>query len=153
MAQQPQPATASPSLTAPECFVFDACAFIAYFNNEAGADKAEDLIDRARNGEVQIFATSINVYEVYYDSLRHGSQDKAEEILKDIYNLPLTIVESIDRAIIRRAAYFKTKHKMSVADSFALALAKKLNAKVVSTDHHEFDAVEKAGELQFFWLR
>jgi len=153
MVQQAQPATASPSLTAPECFVFDACAFVAYFNNETGADKAELLIDRARNGEVQLFATSVNVYEVYYDTLRHGSQEKAEELLKIIYGLPLTIVELIDRAIIRRAGYFKTTYKMSVADSFALALAKEINAKVVSTDHHELDAVEKAGELQFFWLR
>jgi len=40
MVQQSQPATASSSLTAPECFVCDACAFIAHFNNEAGADKA-----------------------------------------------------------------------------------------------------------------
>jgi hypothetical protein len=42
---------------------------------------------------------------------------------------------------------------MSLADSFALGLAKQLNARVVSTDHHELDAVEKSGEVQFFWLR
>ncbi len=31
---------------------------------------------------------------------------------------------------------------MSLADSYVLALAEINNAQVVSTDHHEFDAVE-----------
>ena len=39
------------------------------------------------------------------------------------------------------------------ADSFALALAAQLDASLISTDHHEFDDVEKSGEVKFFWLR
>jgi len=42
---------------------------------------------------------------------------------------------------------------MSVADSFALALTTQLNASLISTDHHEFDDVEKSDEVKFFWLR
>lgn len=57
------------------------------------------------------------------------------------------------RTLIRLAARFKTAYQMSVADSFALALAANLNASLVSTDHHEFDSVEIAGEIRFFWLR
>ena len=73
--------------------------------------------------------------------------------MDDIDNLPLTIIETIDYVIIRTAGYFKTTYKMSVADSFALGLAKQLDAKIVSADHHEFDPVEKTGDLQFFWIR
>ncbi|MGH7450804.1 MAG: response regulator [bacterium] len=81
MAQQPQQTIESPAPLAPDCFVFDACAFIAYFNNETGADKAEQLFERARAGGAQLFATSINVYEVYYDALRHGSHEKSDNFL------------------------------------------------------------------------
>lgn len=74
-------------------------------------------------------------------------------MLTDLYALPLIVVENIDQSLVLLAAYFKTKHRMSVADSFALALATQLDAFLISTDHHEFDAVEKAGDAKFFWLR
>lgn len=139
--------------TPPARFVFDACAFIAYFNNEPGADKAELLLEAARRGENQLYAMSVNLYEVYYDALRRGSSEKAEEVLLDLYTMPFNIVETVDRDLMRLAGYFKTDFKMSLADSLALALAQKVNAKFVTTDHHEFESVEKAGALSFFWLR
>jgi len=134
-------------------FVLDACALIAYFNDETGADKAEHLISRALREEVVLYAASINVYEVYYDALRRGSPGKAEELLSDIYAMPLTIVEEVDRPLMRHAGFFKTAHKISRADSIALALSKQLDAQLVTTDHHEFDDVERSGEVRFFWLR
>ncbi len=137
----------------PARFVFDACAFIAYFNDEPGADKAERLIEEARRSENQLYAMSVNLYEVYYDALRRGSSEKAEEVLLDLYTMPFNVVETVDRPLMRLAGYFKTQFKMSLADSLALALAQKVNAKLVTTDHHEFDNVEKAGALSFFWLR
>ena len=42
---------------------------------------------------------------------------------------------------------------MSYADSFVLAAANINNAIVVSSDHHEFDTVEKNTNLKFYWLR
>lgn len=137
----------------PNRYVFDACALIAFFNDEIGADKVEMLIERAQAGEVELLANSINLYEVYYDALRYSSSENAEELLADLYALPMTIVETVDRTLIRLAGYFKTTHSISVADSFALALAVQMNALLVSTDHHEFDTVEKSGEAKLFWLR
>jgi predicted nucleic acid-binding protein len=134
-------------------YVFDACALIAFLNNEDGADKAEALFEQVGAGEIELYAMSINLYEVYYDALRHTSVEKAEELLADLYALPITVIENIDRPLIRRAAHFKTSYRMSVADSFALALATQLDASLISTDHHEVDDVEKSGEAKFFWLR
>jgi len=42
---------------------------------------------------------------------------------------------------------------MSYADSYVLAMADISNAQVVSTDHHEFDIVEKNTMLKFYWPR
>lgn len=38
----------------PECFVLDACALIAYLNDEPGADKVEDLLEQAHRGRIQL---------------------------------------------------------------------------------------------------
>ena len=134
-------------------YVFDACALIAFLNDEEGADKTEELFNQTSAGEVELYAMSVNLYEVYYDSIRQTSPEKAEELLVDLYSLPIIVVESVDRPLIRLAAHFKTTHRISVADSFALALATQLGASLVSTDHHEFDNVEKSGEVKFLWLR
>jgi len=48
---------------------------------------------------------------------------------------------------------YKTSYRISYADAFVLALAEQEKAIVISTDHHEFDPVEKTGEIRFFWLR
>ena len=134
-------------------FVFDACALIAYFTDEEGAEKAEHLIEQAQAGKSELYVASVNVYEVFYNMLRSESPERAEEILKDLDELPVTVVEIVDRALMRHAAHFKIKFKMSFADSIALGLSKQLGAKLVTTDHHELDVVEKSGEAQFFWLR
>ena len=49
--------------------------------------------------------------------------------------------------------YFKVNYKVSVADSFALGLAKENRAIMVSSDHHEFDIIENSKELEFSWIR
>jgi predicted nucleic acid-binding protein len=48
---------------------------------------------------------------------------------------------------------YKTSFSISYADAFAMALAEMEGATVISTDHKEFDPVEKNGDLSFYWLR
>jgi predicted nucleic acid-binding protein len=45
------------------------------------------------------------------------------------------------------------EERISFADAFALALAERLNIPLVTTDHHEFDAIERKGHFRFMWLR
>jgi predicted nucleic acid-binding protein len=54
---------------------------------------------------------------------------------------------------LQAATRFKTRYKISLADSFALGLADVLDADIVSADHHEFEPVEKAGENSVVWFR
>ena len=51
--------------------VLDACALIAYFNDEDGAAVVEDLL--SRNSEV--FMSAINLYEVCYDAARTSGSE------------------------------------------------------------------------------
>lgn len=130
-------------------YVLDACALIAFFNNEEGADIIEAILE----SDNPIYVSIINVFEIYYDSYRRGGEEKANELLDEIGKLPLTIIEDINRDIIKNAAFFKVNFSISLADSIALGLGKHLNAKVVTSDHHEFDVIENKKLIDFFWLR
>jgi len=109
---------------------------------------------------MQLFADEENTFlmhaitlgEVYYDTLR-VSKDKALELFETVNELGIQIVWNMDENLIKVAGDFKVNNKMLYADSFVLALAKEYNAQVISTDHHEFDAVEKNSNLKFFWVR
>jgi len=62
-------------------------------------------------------------------------------------------VWEVNDELLQAAARFKTRYKISLADSFALGLADVLDAVIVSADHHEFEPVEQAGEVTVMWFR
>jgi uncharacterized protein with PIN domain len=86
----------------PECFVFDACALIAYLNDEPGADKVEDLLEQARRDRVHLYVASVNVCEVFYDCFRRDAIT-AGQLVDGIYGLPITVIESLDRPLMHAA--------------------------------------------------
>jgi len=130
-------------------YLLDACALIAFFNKEEGADVVESLFEN----EKEIFVSIVNVYEVYYDACRADGEEKAKELLADIEKLPVTIIRNIDKEVIIKAARFKVDFSISLADSIALGLGKHLSAKVVTADHHEFDKIEEKKSADFCWIR
>ena len=142
----------SPDTDPVERFVFDACALIAYFNDEVGAEVVEDLLERARQDRVRIYVAAVNVYELFYDCLKRDAAT-AQQLVDDVYGLPLTVVEVLDRALMQHAGGFKTTYRVSLADSVALGLAQQHNAHLVSSDHHEFDPIDRDGKARFWWIR
>jgi predicted nucleic acid-binding protein len=96
---------------------------------------------------------AINLGEVYYDTLRVSGKDKADELFADMALLPISIVWTVDVPLLALAGKYKTSYRISYADAFVLALADQEKATVISTDHHEFDPVENAGDIPFLWLR
>jgi len=63
------------------------------------------------------------------------------------------MIEELTPAIVREAAYFKSKGKMSFADSILVATARCTGATVVSCDHVELEPVEKDDHIPFLWIR
>ena len=96
---------------------------------------------------------AVNVGEVYYNTLHVCGQKKAGEIFDDLNLLPINLIWTLNESFIKLVGKYKTSFKVSYADSFVLALAEQENAIVISTDHHEFDAVESTEILPFCWLR
>jgi PIN domain nuclease of toxin-antitoxin system len=131
-------------------YVVDACALIAFLQNETGGDKLRELFKIPQN---EFFMHSINLTEVYYDAVYVSGEEKAQELFEKIAELPITILWDLNISLIKLVGKYKTSYKISFADSFVLALADKEKAIVISTDHHEFDMIEKTGNLSFYWLR
>ena len=95
----------------------------------------------------------VNIYEVCYDAAKISGFEEGAKLYDEIRRMPIKIIKAIGKNLMNQAIYFKVKYKMSVADSFALGLAKINRATVVSGDHHEFDIIEQANELVFYWIR
>ena len=54
---------------------------------------------------------------------------------------------------IQRVGVMKVAERIAFANAFALALAERLNIPLVTTDHHEFDAIKRKGHFRCMWLR
>ncbi|MGB0680902.1 MAG: PIN domain-containing protein [Polyangiales bacterium] len=132
-------------------YVLDCCALLAYLGDEPGADTIEALLLRAQMRNVA--AHAINIYELYYQLLRFAGQEQADRVVHELAELGIHIERNISNLLMHSAAHFKTTYKLSVADSIALAYAKLNQAHLVTSDHHEMDAVDAAGEVKFCWFR
>jgi uncharacterized protein len=131
-------------------YVLDSCAIIAFLYGEQGKGTVKDLL----NGDNEIYMHSVSVLEVYYDAIKRIESDKADLFLKWIFNdSPIKILLEVTEKTIRDAGYFKSAYKISLGDSFVLATAKLHNAKIISSDHHEFDVIEKQENVNFLWIR
>ena len=131
-------------------YVIDACALIAFLQNEGGGDILRELFKMPEN---EFFMHSVNLTEVHYDAVYVAGEEKAQELFEKVVGLPITILWDLNVSLIKLVGKYKTSYQISFADAFVLALAEKKKAIVVSTDHHEFDVIESAGKLSFYWLR
>ena len=68
-------------MTAERVHILDACALIAFLQDEPGAEVVEDLLEKPEN---QCIVHAINATEVQYDLLLRGATEDAsalEELL------------------------------------------------------------------------
>ena len=132
--------------------VLDACALIALFNEEEGADAVAELLMQAGSGASRLFMSGIQVMEVCYDRIYVKGVEYADTVLESIYAAPIIVLNDVSRDIIKDAGRFKTSYSMSLADAFAAATAKRLDIALVTKDG-EMKEAEEAGEFSILWLK
>ena len=133
----------------PRAIVLDSWAVMAYLEDEPVAARVADIIADAIEEGTPLEMTVVNLGEVWYIIAREASEAEAERSIVELKQLGIRIVDA-DWPLTREAAGFKSKHKMSFADSFAAALAKQRKAHLVTGDS-EFALVEP--EVQIIWLK
>ena len=129
--------------------VLDSFALIAYFRDEAGADKVEALLHKATSGHETLHMTEVNYAEVQYIIIRRNGLAGWEMVADRLVALPISF-HPVTRELADIAARFKASHPISLADAFAAALAKIRDAMLVTGDA-EFKVMEK--EIEISWLR
>ncbi|MFQ6066433.1 MAG: type II toxin-antitoxin system VapC family toxin [bacterium] len=132
-----------------EKIVLDSYAMIAYFENEAGAKKVEELLWQAELGRRLLLMSIVNWGEVYYALYRSKGKHKAEESILIIDQLPISLV-NVDRSITYQAARLKARYAVALGDCFAAALAI-LNKSQILTGDPEFKNLER--EVGISWLK
>ena len=126
-------------------FVLDSYALLAFFRNEEGGEKVEQLLNEAAADKHELHITCINAGEVYYMSSRKDGAAKAEFVWKAMRQFPIHVIDA-DLEFTLVAAKLKAKYSISYADAFAAVLTIKRKATLITGDN-EFDAL--AGETGF----
>ena len=130
--------------------VLDACAIIAYFRDEPGADVVEQAL---LNEECYVHA--LNLCEVYRDCLSRGeSVEIANGLLDDLAEIGVTSREDMDASLWKYVAVLKNEiRRIAYNDCFALATAKRVNGVLYTSDHHELDRVAEGGNHSIRFIR
>ncbi len=128
--------------------VLDSWAILAYMQDEAGAPQVEALILRAVDAGLGCFMSTINLGEIWYITARRISDEEADRVVEAVLAWGIQRVAP-DWPMVRQAAMYKSRHKLSYADGFAAALALARDARLVTGDP-EFKPLEN--EIRIHWL-
>jgi len=129
--------------------VLDACALIAFLRGEPGSEiVARHLI------EGNCLAHAVNLCEVYYDCIRVDGEAKAEALVRDLLEVGLTGRTDMDESFWKDVGKLKAGIvRISLADCFAIALARRLDMPVLTSDHHDFDPILANGICAVEFIR
>jgi predicted nucleic acid-binding protein len=125
-----------------QSFVLDSYALLAFLGGETGADAVEQLLEKAKKGEVILHMCVVNLGEVLYIAERERGLNEAHKVLAFVEDLPVNIVD-VDRNLALAAAHIKAHTPIAYADCFAAALALAKDAELVTGDT-EFRKLEPA---------
>ena len=130
--------------------VTDTGPWLALVRRETGAPEMRRLMRQHRD---ELFIHAVNFLEVFYTIEREYGRSYAERVWDLMDAVGVQVRSDCDRAFLQDAGFLKVAHKMSLADTFAVALARRLNCPLVSTDHHELDAAHAAGVCKVLFIR
>jgi predicted nucleic acid-binding protein len=124
---------------------------IAFLRGEPGADAvAQILLD----SESQCYAHALNLCEVFYDFERAANRQDALQAVSDLAMLGVIEDASLAPVVWQAAGTLKARlRRVSLADCFAIELAERLDATILTADHHEFDVLATQPEYRIRFIR
>ena len=129
--------------------VLDSSALVAYLQGEAGRRMIKDILVQARRHEIEVSMSAMNLSEVVYAIARGRGRDGARRVAEWLSQLPLTI-EPVDRDEAVNAGLLRHRFGLSYGDCFAVALAHRLKAEVLTSDP-DFEKVQEM--VRVVWIR
>ena len=130
--------------------ILDSSAMIAYLVGEPGEDVVAKLLTHP---DAVCYAHSINLCEVYYDTLRATGGSRAKAVITTLIGDGVIERSDMTRAFWESAGVLKSRGGISLADCFGIALAQMLGGEIVTSDHHEFDRLAAQGVVPIRFIR
>jgi uncharacterized protein len=127
--------------------VFDSHAILKFAQDEAGADRVEELLKASEDGSVRAYINEINLGEIYYITIRRLGLESARRFLEQFTALAIERV-SPSWEITESASQIKADFAVSYAGCFAAATALKYHAVIVTGDP-EFKKIEHQVEIDW----
>jgi uncharacterized protein len=121
---------------------------MAYLLKQPGGDRVQSVLREAATGGVALSLCLVNYGEVLYSLERRWGRSGGRRAAATIAALPLSLAP-VGMELVEEAALVKAYSRLSCADAFAVALAMRLNATILTGDP-EFHAVEH--EVRIEWL-
>jgi uncharacterized protein len=131
-------------------YVMDANAMIALLRQEDGWEVVRDLLIGAGN---RCVAHGMNLCEVYYGFVRAGGQARAENAIRDLYLSGTELREEMATPFWQEAGRIRAVYGVPFADSFCIALARRISGRLVTADHKDFDPVAQLGLCPVRFIR
>lgn len=129
--------------------VLDSYALLALLRDEAGGEEVVAMLEKAGQRNQPVHMTEVNYAEVQYIIRRKNGDAAWKIIAEELIAAPIQF-HPVDRTLSDLAAEFKSRHRISLADAYAAALAKDRKAELVTGDP-EFKALEK--DVRIRWLK
>lgn len=131
--------------------VLDSSAMLAVLKGETGGELVENLLD---DNTISVYAHVMNLTEVFYDFSRRTDVLNARNAIADLKSYGLLVRDDNDTAFWEDAAQLKADwRRVSLADCFGVALARRLSADFVTSDRHELEIFDQNGIAQFNFIR
>lgn len=130
-------------------FILDACGLIAFLRNEPGAEVIKEILLKSETEANSITMHLVNFSEVYYDTLRTSGKMDADYLFQFIPSLGIRFSSEFSHEFIQKLGKFKVEYKISLADSFALALTESTNGTLLTSDRHEFEKISEGVKIIF----
>jgi PIN domain nuclease of toxin-antitoxin system len=115
-------------------YVLDACALLAFLNDEPGAEAIEDLLNQSATEESIVFMSIANLLEVFYGQLRKKGPEIAQVVLSVVNAYSVTIINTISDSVFHEAARIKAGYKCSLADAIGIGVASDMSGIFVTSD-------------------
>jgi predicted nucleic acid-binding protein len=129
----------------------DASAILRYIENEPGAARVEELLNRGLAGACEIAISPVNWGEVLYVLLRKLGLVSATRIAAQLRALPIMITTA-GEAQAEQAAGIKNQYGIPYADCYAAALAQQQRGILVTADY-DLKACSPALKIEFLPAR
>ena len=134
-------------------YILDACAIIAFLSGEQGSENVKQLFQDAIENKIILKMNQINLLEVYYNSIKKYDQNVANKILEGISELPIEIIIGLKNEVLKEAGRIKIKYKIPLGDSIVVAECIIGNGILVTSDHNDFEKLQKGENISINWFR